>query len=47
MSQYAALEAMVFLIGFVVLFERIHERNRLYRQLSTLYHAVMAGSASC
>lgn len=41
MSLYFALQAVVFMIGFVYLYDRLHRRNRHYRHLRAIYDAIM------
>ncbi|HJT88949.1 MAG TPA: hypothetical protein VJ732_13865 [Bryobacteraceae bacterium] len=41
MSLYFALQAVVFMIGFVYVYDRLHRRNRHYRRLRAIYDAIM------
>ena len=36
MSHYAALESIVFMVGFVLLFDSRHQRHRLSRLLASV-----------
>ncbi|GEM_PF-3522533 len=40
MARYGALQAVIFLIPAVFLFDRIHQRNRHYRRLREMYEGL-------
>ncbi|HLK48246.1 MAG TPA: hypothetical protein VKT49_08935 [Bryobacteraceae bacterium] len=42
MTQYFALLSIVFMIPIVILFDRIHQRNRNYRRLWEMYEGIMS-----
>ena len=42
MSQYWALQSVVFMIAFVFVFDRIYDRNRNYRRLWEMYRELQA-----
>ena len=42
MSRYWALLAVVFMIAFVYVFSRLHQRNRNYRRLWEMYRELQA-----
>jgi hypothetical protein len=43
MTQQYALLSIVWMIGFVVLFDRLHCRRRHYQYLGAMYKMVLAG----
>ena len=43
MSRYYALLSVVFMMGFVVVFDKIHQRNSNYRRLWEMYRALRSG----
>ncbi len=43
MSFYFALQAVVFMMVFVYLYDRMHRRNRHYRHLRAIYDAITRG----
>ncbi|MBZ5576421.1 MAG: hypothetical protein LAP40_07685 [Acidobacteriia bacterium] len=42
MTSYWALQAVVLAIAFVILFDRVHDRNRNYRNLWRMYRELHA-----
>jgi hypothetical protein len=42
MSRFWALQSIVFMISFVVLFDRVHQRRRHYRRLWEMYEGLIA-----
>lgn len=42
MARYWALLSMVFMKAFVILFDRIHQRNRNYQRLWEMYREMQA-----
>ena len=42
MSRFYALLSVVFMIAFVVLFDKVHQRNSNYRRLWAMYRELQA-----
>jgi hypothetical protein len=42
MDRYFALEALVFMMAFVFVFDNVHRRNRAYRRLREMYEGVLS-----
>ena len=42
MSRYWSLLAVVFLMAFVYLYDKVHQRNRNYRRLWEMYRELQA-----
>ena len=40
MTQYFALQSIVLLIPVVILFDRVHQRKRIYRRLREMYEGI-------
>ena len=40
MTQFFALLSIVFMIPFVILFDRVHQRKRNYRRLWEMYEGL-------
>jgi hypothetical protein len=45
MTQQYALLSIVWMMGFVVLFDRVHSRRQHYQYLGEMYRMVLAGHA--
>jgi hypothetical protein len=46
MHQRFALLSVVFMMCFVIRFDRVHRRNRHYRRLRLMCDAVLTGAAT-
>jgi predicted tellurium resistance membrane protein TerC len=44
LTQQYALLSIVWMIGFVMLFDRVHSRRRHYQYLWDMYKMVLAGN---
>ena len=42
MSRFWALLSVVFMKAFVILFDRVHQRNRNYRELWKMYRELQS-----
>jgi len=45
-SPHFALLSIVFMMGFVMLFDGIHRRNQRYQRIWSMYRQVMGGAAT-
>jgi hypothetical protein len=46
MNQEFALLSLVFMMAFVFQFDAIHQRDRNYQRIRSMYDAVRAGAAA-
>ncbi len=42
MNRYCALQAVVFMMAYVFVFDNVHRRNRAYRRLREMYEGVLS-----
>jgi hypothetical protein len=46
-TRFSSLLSLIFMMGFVMLFDLIHQRNRHYQWLGSLYKGLAGFTSSC